>query len=193
MDKHLRRLIKKSVDSDKALHRLEQVVLRDNPLKSLAGTTQAIDMIQGGVKTNALPEQAWAVINHRIAVQRYISCLYIRIRFDSHSSVTETQTHDTALLKDLAAKFNLTYTAFGDNITEAGLPSKGSLTLSAPRSLDPAPTTPTAADVAAYQLLSGTIKATFNAQRSLEGDHVVISPGMMTGNTGQLHLRYTTF
>ena len=31
-------------------------------------TTQAVDLISGGVKINALPEQASAVINHRIEV-----------------------------------------------------------------------------------------------------------------------------
>ena len=34
--------------------------------------TQAIDMIQGGVKANALPEQVWVVINHRISTERYV-------------------------------------------------------------------------------------------------------------------------
>ncbi|THU78960.1 hypothetical protein K435DRAFT_698985 [Dendrothele bispora CBS 962.96] len=31
------------------------------------GTTQALDLISGGVKTNALPERASAVINHQIS------------------------------------------------------------------------------------------------------------------------------
>lgn len=39
--------------------------------KSLVGTTQAIDLIHGGVKSNALPERAWAVVNHRISVVRF--------------------------------------------------------------------------------------------------------------------------
>lgn len=42
----------------------------DPAFKALVGTTQAIDLIQGGVKTNALPEQAWAVVNHRLATER---------------------------------------------------------------------------------------------------------------------------
>jgi len=47
-------------------------LIQDIELKSLIGTTQAIDLIQGGVKTNALPEEAWAVVNHRIATQRWV-------------------------------------------------------------------------------------------------------------------------
>jgi hypothetical protein len=33
--------------------------------------------------------------------------------------------------------------------------------------------------------LSGTIKATFNAHRGLDGaDNIFVSPGILTGNTG---------
>jgi acetylornithine deacetylase/succinyl-diaminopimelate desuccinylase-like protein len=41
--------------------------------KSLLRTTQAVDMIVGGVKANALPELASAVVNHRIRTDR---CAY---------------------------------------------------------------------------------------------------------------------
>lgn len=68
---HFRALIKRSVHSDRALHKLEAELIKDQEYKSLIGTTQAIDLIQGGVKTNALPEEAWAVVNHRIATQRF--------------------------------------------------------------------------------------------------------------------------
>lgn len=70
MDKKLRKMILRSVKSDKALKRLEEWVASDKTMKSLIGTTQAIDLIGGGVKTNALPELAWAVVNHRVATQR---------------------------------------------------------------------------------------------------------------------------
>lgn len=67
---HLRALIKRSVHSDSALRKLEAEIIKGQPYKSLIGTTQAIDLIHGGVKTNALPEEAWAVVNQRIATQR---------------------------------------------------------------------------------------------------------------------------
>ena len=64
-------------------------MIKDKTFKSLIGTTQAIDLIHGGVKTNALPEEAWAVVNNRIATQRFdretipritlfMSCLQLR-------------------------------------------------------------------------------------------------------------------
>ncbi|KAH9066867.1 hypothetical protein EDB87DRAFT_1573733 [Lactarius vividus] len=151
---HLRALIKTSAHSDRALRKLETELIKDPAYKSLIGTTQAIDLIQGGVKTNALPEEAWAVVNHRIATQ---------------SSVSVVQQRDTELLKQLAKEFNLTFTAFGSDITPKCTPTAGKLTLTDAwgTSLEPAPVTPTE-DSAPWRLLSGTIKAAYNAHRGLE-------------------------
>lgn len=130
-------------------------------------------MIQGGVKSNALPEQANAVVNHRISTL---------------SSVADVIERDTNTLKGLAEKFNLTFTSFGKIVSDsASASSYGSLYLSDAydSSLEPAPTTPTSGPMAApYELLSGTIQATYNAHRGLEGNNnVVVAPGMPSGNT----------
>ncbi|CAL1714699.1 unnamed protein product [Somion occarium] len=164
----LRRALQNAVKSDKALRAAEKLLFQDRMFKSLVGTTQAIDLIQGGVKTNALPESAWAVVNHRIATD---------------SSLDEVKEHDTNLLKDLASEFNLSYTAFGEDITGQDKPAYGKLRLSDAwgAGLTPAPITPTDKDAAPYQLLAGTIRATYNAHRG--GDDVVVSPGIMSGNT----------
>lgn len=66
----LRRTIKRATHSDKALRQLQPLVLKDFGIESMLKTTQAIDVIQGGIKANALPERAWAVLNHRISVTR---------------------------------------------------------------------------------------------------------------------------
>ena len=98
----------------------------------------------------------------------------------------EVQAHDTALLKHLAKAFNLTYSAFGAQLSEEGAPASGTLTLSNgfQNGLEPAPITPTGADAAPYQLLSGTIKATYNAHRSInDADSVIVAPSIMSGNT----------
>jgi len=171
----LRALVRTSVHSDSALRELEAALINDPFYVSLISTTQAIDLVRGGVKTNALPEEAWAVVNHRIATQ---------------SSVAAVQERDTSLLKDLAKEFNLTYTAFGSTISTEDGPSVGTLNLTDARGtpLEPAPITPTGEDSAPWQLLSRTIKATYNAHRGLEGeDAIIVSPGTLAGNTDTRH------
>ncbi|KDQ61780.1 hypothetical protein JAAARDRAFT_204220 [Jaapia argillacea MUCL 33604] len=168
----LRSAIKGSLKSDEDMKRVEEVMFRDRAFRSMVGTTLAIDLIEGGVKTNALPERAWGVVNHRIATD---------------SSVAATQEHDTDLLRSYASQFNLTYTAFGSVLSEADAPAYGTLTLSDAwgAALEPAPTTPTDADAVPYGLLSGSIRATYNAHRGLglDGSEIIVSPGIMTGNT----------
>lgn len=193
--KDLRKMIKNSAKSNKALKKLSSLVVQDNLFKSLIGNTQAIDMIQGGVKSNALPEQAWAVVNHRISVTGYALAvvalrLYLLIPASFCRTVAELKERDTKLLEPIAHKFNLSYHAFGAQLTESGAPSRGALTISdiSRGGLEPAPVTPTSGDDAvAYRVLSGTIKATFNAYRGdTESDtsEIVVAPSMMSGNTG---------
>ncbi|KAH9975657.1 carboxypeptidase S [Russula compacta] len=175
MPAKLRALVKASVFSDKALRRLEAELLKDPFYKPLIGTTQAIDLVQGGVKANALPEEAWAVVNHRVATQ---------------SSVAAVKQRDTDVLKLLAEEFNLTYTAFGSEISIGDGTTAGKLTLTDAwgTALEPAPVTPTGENSAPWQLLSGTVKATYNAHRSLEGaNNIYVSPGILSGNTDTSH------
>ncbi|KAJ7245152.1 carboxypeptidase S [Mycena haematopus] len=175
MPRKLKHLVRRSTHSKKALAKLRDVLIEDRQFRSLIGTTQAVDIVQGGVKSNALPEQAYALVNHRISTQ---------------SSVAETMAHDTALLADLAAQFNLSYTAFGKTISPQGVPAYGTLTLKDAygTSLEPAPVSPIAGKGSeAYQLLSGTIKATYAAHRGLDltggKEGIAVAPGMSTGNT----------
>ena len=52
------------------LKKIEDILFGETAYASLVRTTQAIDMIGGGVKTNALPEQAYALVNHRVSTRR---------------------------------------------------------------------------------------------------------------------------
>ena len=97
----------------------------------------------------------------------------------------EVKKHDTALLAHLATKFNLSYTAFGEDVYTGSGAKYGSLEISDAwgTALEPAPITPM--DGEAYKLLSGTIKATFNAHRKFKNtEEIQVAPGIMTGNTG---------
>jgi Gly-Xaa carboxypeptidase len=174
--------IGRSGKSDRALKVVEDALFKDPMLRALAGTTQAVDIVEGGVKSNALPEEAYAVVNHRI---------------DTASSLREVMEHDGKLLMPLAKDFNLSVVAFGTRMTDADATSWGSLELSDAwgTGLEPAPVTPT--DAKPYKLLAGTIKAVYAAHRadklmvaedgnpSLEGQSqdIIVAPGIMPGNT----------
>ncbi|KAF5351538.1 hypothetical protein D9758_007214 [Tetrapyrgos nigripes] len=172
IEPRLRRLIHRSSHSNHALHKLQEVVFEEPTSKALAGTTTAVDLVSGGVKTNALPEQAYAVVNHRI---------------DTKSSVEEVTRRDTHTIKKWVEKFNLSLNAFGEEVTDSSKAYYGSVVLSdAFGNLAPAPVTPTSGDEAKpYELLSGTIRGTFAAFRgqSLEERGIAVAPGMPSGNT----------
>ncbi|KAF7291986.1 Carboxypeptidase S [Mycena indigotica] len=155
--------------SKKAMKIAEKFLFQDGMIKALVGTTQAVDIIHGGVKSNALPEQASAIVNHRIATQ---------------SSVKETIDRDAQLVKALAAEFNLSVTAYGEHLTPLGAPAYGTLELTAPQTLEPAPIAPS--DAKPFKLLAGTIRAVFKTARAdtLDKDkEIFVMPGIMSGNT----------
>jgi len=52
--KDLREVILESIESDRALSRLEAAVLQNSELRALIGTTTAVDIIGGGVKVLVL-------------------------------------------------------------------------------------------------------------------------------------------
>lgn len=112
-----------------------------------------------------------------------------------YSSVQETKDHKIAALIDIAKGFNLSFTAFGKQISEEGKPAWGVLDLSDPfdSASEPSPVAPT--DSEAYRILSGSIKATYGAHRHIYGsvgvqenkleDEIIVSPGLMSGTTGK--------
>lgn len=165
--------------ADQALKEAEDILFADPRWRALAGTTQAIDLIQGGVKTNALPERAWAVVNHRIATD---------------GSLEEVQKHATEALVDLAEKFDLNYTAFGEVVREGNGKGKVNVEEAWGAALKPAPITPSEGDKAGpWKVLAGTARATYGVHRATnsseiqgEGENLVVSPGIMSGNTGML-------
>lgn len=64
-------MVLKSRKDDEELMRLSAELEERFPeFKASTGTTQAIDIIGGGVKSNVLPEEVFAIINHRIADSR---------------------------------------------------------------------------------------------------------------------------
>ncbi len=129
-------------------------------------TTQAVDLIAGGVKINALPEQATTVVNHRI---------------DVSSSTDEVRRHIYHTLKASAKRLNLTLQ--GDGIAwsfiapSTASKSDGKIVLSDAfdSALEPAPFTPIGRDAVPWSLLQAVIRAVW--------EDVLVAPDVMGGNT----------
>ncbi|KIJ65156.1 hypothetical protein HYDPIDRAFT_39784 [Hydnomerulius pinastri MD-312] len=171
----MKKLVQQSQTSDEKLNELGERLIDFDPMfYAQAGTTQAIDLVGGGVKVNALPEAVWAIANHRIA---------------DHSSSAELMDRFTTVTAPIAVKHNMTLDAFGQIIGSEG-PSWGTIRLSDAfdTALEPAPITPTTGS-GPYELLSGTILSTL--QTNIRTDDfpssAVVSPGLSTGNTDTKH------
>lgn len=63
-----RKLMKEVKNPRKWKKLANELASSDRKLNSFLSTTQAVDLIQGGVKVNALPEVVTAVVNHRISL-----------------------------------------------------------------------------------------------------------------------------
>ncbi|EPQ56485.1 hypothetical protein GLOTRDRAFT_120953 [Gloeophyllum trabeum ATCC 11539] len=166
----LRRLAAEALSDDRALEQFKEGLVSLFPVwEATLKTTQAVDLVSGGVKVNALPESAEAVVNHRIA---------------EHSSVRELQEHITTLLSPIAETHNLTVKAFGEEVS-AGETAAGELVLSDAfyNALEVSPVTPFFGSAPA-RLLSGTIKATIESSTRYNANHVVVAPSFANGNTG---------
>lgn len=51
---------------------MHELIKFDKVYGATLRTTQAIDLVWGGVKVNALPERATGVVDHRIAEFRFV-------------------------------------------------------------------------------------------------------------------------
>jgi Gly-Xaa carboxypeptidase len=124
-------------------------------IKYLMQTSQAVDIISGGAKINALPERVTAIVNHRINIGETPATVWDRL---------------SGVAAPIAKRHNLTLHAFDGKPEEPG-----SLNLAATdHTLEVAPVTP--ADEKPFAIIAGTTRA-------LHGEEVVVAPGIMTGNT----------
>jgi Gly-Xaa carboxypeptidase len=162
MDSWLRKLIKKSLSSKGAAKKVAEYLANDDISKRyLMQTSQAVDLIDGGVKINALPEKVYAVVNHRIAVE---------------SGTKDVREKMQTLLEDqILKKFSLSLDAWGDVSGNTSTSSVGQVILEDfDEPLEPSPVSPF--DTKAYKTFTGTIKQAF-------GEDYIVAPSLMTGNT----------
>ncbi|KAJ3030580.1 UNVERIFIED_CONTAM: hypothetical protein HDU68_008473 [Siphonaria sp. JEL0065] len=183
--KHADPSIQKALDhlNNGGREKLAKLLASTNEVfESLLGTTQAVDVINGGLKVNALPEKVTTVINHRIAVD---------------SSLKGTQDHIYSVLKKVVKNYalNLTVVDFtslnGNDVAyEIGVAHAiGKVTVEpAFPGLEPSPTSPSNGDKdLGWNVLEGTIHHVYDKSKGGETGSVVVGPSIMPGNTDTRH------
>ncbi|KEI40852.1 carbohydrate-binding module family 43 protein [Mixia osmundae IAM 14324] len=127
-------------------------------------TSQAVDIVSGGSKINALPEQVQAKVNYRISLE------------DSLDSV---KIHISNVVRTIARRYNLRQDSFGQ-LHSSGGQTYGNVTLTAHAELAVAPITPHGPNDLPYALLGGTVLDTY--EQRFPGN-LSFAGSLMTGNT----------
>ncbi|ORY30167.1 putative carboxypeptidase s precursor [Naematelia encephala] len=152
-------------EGPKSWPKLAQVISSESRRdRAMLGTTTAVDVINGGVKVNALPELVTAHVNFRI---------------DFSESVDSTQKYVAGILEKVAKKNGLHFSAFKGNSTDEGaLEGKFIRVEMIGLPLEPAPRSPSTGGV--WELFAGTVKGALQGE---EGAELIVAPYAMTGNT----------
>lgn len=153
--------------------------LSKNPLmKSLMMTSQAIDMFNGGVKVNALPEKINIQIDHRIA---------------SEQRVEQVEAKLIENIVTVAKRHGLGVRANGENILDGQGDGRQYFDyVTASDSWEPAPITPTP-ETDAWRTFGGTVRRIYEdfggtvhdiqTGDSSDPTNIIVTPSLMNGNT----------
>ncbi|QKX63860.1 uncharacterized protein TRUGW13939_11031 [Talaromyces rugulosus] len=147
-------------------------------------TSQAADLISGGVKINALPEKINVTVNYRVAL---------------HETTDIIKTRAVEIVSPIVKKHNLTLSAFIDddagwdvaNNNNSNGDGKNHLDVSVfSPLLEPAPISPTSPSNAVWTRFSGVTRQLFESLPSStleseeeEAKQVIVTGDVMTGNT----------
>ncbi|KAM9901433.1 hypothetical protein OXX69_008706 [Metschnikowia pulcherrima] len=174
LDQSLARAIRNSGTCAKASSLVAKSI-HDSDLTNryLVTTSQAVDIVFGGVKSNALPEYAEVLINHRIAVE---------------SSVEQVLSRNLDLVVSVAKEYDLGV-EHGEQVIRPRT-KNGHFSISNAASLEPAPFTPLYD--AHWKLLAGSLRHVYEevcagTMGDFEGSTIIPAPGMAAGNTDTKH------
>ncbi|KAL5325634.1 hypothetical protein ACEPPN_006762 [Leptodophora sp. 'Broadleaf-Isolate-01'] len=162
IDSWLRKTIQASLTSKKAAKTVADYLSTRNIFQRyLMQTSQATDLVLGGVKINALPEKVYAVVNHRIAVESRVADVRANL--------------ESLIASKILSKFPLSLDAWGSVSGNTSTSSVGKIVLEDfSDSLEPSPVSPSGSE--AYKIFTGTIK-------QVMGEDIIVAPSLMTGNT----------
>lgn len=133
-------------------------------------TSQAVDIVNAGEKTNQLPETVTAVVNYRIA---------------PHESIVSVKQHITDVVSPIATEHNITVRGFGKD--EGKNEIAPFLALTSKDDLSPSPISPTGSDSKVWSVFSGVLRQVFEDIETFKGKTVVPVGDIMTGNTDTIH------
>lgn len=165
LDKNLKSNILKAHVDAKANKNVLDYLDKDKSFKYLVRTSQAVDIIGGGVKSNALPEHASVLVNHRIAVEE---------------SVDSTRQKIVNQILEFANTYDLGVLVDGKEVKEKT--KNGHFVYTTNEPLEPAPVTPINDEV--WQTFGGSLRYLYEELLFPEEEKTyVVSPFLSTGNT----------
>lgn len=162
MNKEYRRIVLDINHSDHREKFIDMLRLKPELLYTIR-TSQALDVIQGGVKINALPEQVTLSINHRIAI-------------DSSAAAILDRIEDLALR--VAEKHQLGLYTDGDEVVVG---PNGNFSITALSRREPSPISPS--DGLPWKWISGTYRHVLEESVDDPADSVVMSPSLFPATT----------
>jgi len=137
-------------------------------------TSQAVDIIQSGEKSNQLPESVRTVVNYRIA---------------PHDSLASVKNRIVDVVSPIANKHGIHVRGFECTASpdEVHPSFTEKLNLSSMLDLSPSPISPTSPTNPVWALFAGVIRQVFESTSSFSGKTVVPVGDIMTGNTDTTH------
>lgn len=174
MDQSLKINFLNAMEDDEANEKVLEYLFKSGGKKTeyLFRSTQAIDIINGGIKANALPETVSFLLNSRVAVE---------------SNVNETLKKFYQSAYKVAKENGLGYTTNGEEVLE---PTElGNVVLNLERTLEPAPVSP---NNEVWQQFASSIKGfyenvVFPKRYANEKKSLIVAPSIMTANTDTCH------
>lgn len=130
----------------------------------LLQTSQAADMFNGGVKTNALPEKVVSVVNYRVGL---------------HQRAEDVISRAEGIIARIADDHGLSFSP-GDTTTPAASTQNHVSLRPLTQPLDPAPLSPTSLSHPTWGRFAGVTRSVFE---SVFNKTVVVAGDVMTGNT----------
>lgn len=176
----LRRVLS-NLGSSRADNKLSQLLAEDKITRTMVETTQAIDIIHGGVKINALPEEVVLEVNYRVkpasSVEQEIERFVEKVKHVSG-------------IHALGANYTNSFGGQKEQDVLVALPSdaQGNWLVEVTDWLDVAPISPFY-NSTHWDLIGGTTKHVIEeiAGELYSNTPVVMAPSLMTGNTDTAH------